>query len=124
MRHIDASDIRRFVGVVTSYGIVKECGDSHTGSRIRGDIVGDFVRRITVLPVLTPDGIIRGIVGQFGLVEIHTPSIGIPHSLEFLVMLDKQSVSSNVLTIDFDARERRIDVPTDPAGVSTMIRSP
>jgi hypothetical protein len=124
MRHVDACNVRRFVSIVTSYGIVKERRHSHPGSCIRGDVVRDLVGRITIFTVLTPDRIIRRVVRQFRLIEIHTSSIGIPHGLELLVMLDKQPIRRNILAVDFDAGERRIDVPSDPATISSMIRPP
>jgi len=86
-----------------------------------GHIVRHFVSSIAIGRAIHIRGLIRRIVGQFVLEEVHTPTIGIPDHVVLLEVLDKQAVDGDILTIDDQASISRVDGPAD---TRTMISTP
>src|SRR5216684_2280361 len=48
-------------------------------------------------------GLVGGIVGDFGLVEVGAAGVAFPEDLELLVVFDEEAVDRDVIAVDYEA---------------------
>ena len=97
-------DLKRVRGVDV-YALVEEAVAAHTISSEAGHGVGDLEGCPAVdTRSLRPRRLARRVVGHLVLEEDFRPPIAVPNHLVFLVVLDEQAVSRDVVAVDDYAR--------------------
>ena len=114
-------DLKRVRGVDV-YALVEEAVAAHTISSEAAHGVGDLEGR----PAedtwsLHPLRLARRVVGHLVLEEDFRAPIAVPHHLVFLVVLDEQAVSRDVVAVDDSARVGGVVRPAHPVA---MVRPP
>jgi len=84
--------------------------------------IGDLIRSVTVeTPRAHPNALTRYVIRHFGLIEIDSSTLAVPHRLVLLKMLYSQSIHCDVSTVHDQAVVGRIDHPPD---VAAMVCAP
>src|ERR1700721_1900801 len=95
------------------FGAHHPCSDFVGSPSVDALAVGAHPARITCL--------VRGIVGDFRLIEISAPGIAIPQNLILLMMLDEEAVCGDAIAVDYDAVGARVQIP---ANAGAMVGAP
>src|SRR6266851_469999 len=66
-------------------------------------------------------GLVGGIVGDFGLVEVGAAGVALPEDLELLVVFDEEAVDRDVIAVDYEAVCAGVAGPSD---AGAMIGAP
>ena len=114
-------DLKRVRGVDV-YALVEEAVAAHTISFEAGHGIGDLEGCPAVdTRSLRPLRLARRVVGHLVLEEDFRAPIAVPHHLVFLVVLDEQAVSRDVVAVDDHARVGGV---VRPAHAVAVVRPP
>ena len=92
--------------------------DAEAPGFVAGDGVGDFVGGPAVgVGGAGEAGLVRGIIGNLGLVEVSAAGVAIPEDLELLVVLDEEAVDSDIVAVDDEAVGAGVAGPADSGTV-------
>src|ERR1035438_2759607 len=102
--------------------MLKNAVHAEAPSLMTGDPVRHLVRGPAVYSWRTRiASLVRRIVGNLGLIEIRSPAVPVPQNLILTVMLYKQSVDRDAVSIDHQSVLAGIQIPTHSV---TVVRSP
>ena len=97
-------------------GMPEDAVDAEAPGLVAGDGVGDFVGSPAVGAGGTGEaGLVGGIVGDLGLVEVGAAGVAVPEDLELLVMFDEEAVDGDVVSVDDEAVCAGLVVQPTPA---------
>ena len=96
----------------------KDAVDAESPGFVAGNGVGDFIRCPAVGTGCAREaGLVGGIVGDLGLIEVSSAGVAIPEDLELLVVLDEETVDGDVFAVDDEAVLAGVAAPADSGSV-------
>ena len=78
-----------FNRIIELHSICEETVDANPVPDVRSHAVGNFIRGVPVLAVLSPLALARNVVRNLRLIKVDTPAISIPQRLKSLEMFNK-----------------------------------
>ena len=98
--------------------MAEDAVDAEAPGFVGGDFVGDLVGGPAVGAGGAGEaGLVGGIVGDFGLIEVGAAIVAVPEDLELLVMLDEEPVGSDVVGVDDEAVGAGVRIPANAGSV-------
>jgi len=89
-------------------------------------VTRDSIRNLVRGPAIHPRRtriarLVGSIVRNLGLIKISPPAVAVPQNLEFLVMLYKQAIDRDIISVHYQPVVAGIQIPANSVA---MVRSP